>query len=63
LADWHKEALRLHAEQGLGARRISDELGESFSAVNSYLYRWRKKNRKNEEMKDDAVNLPYSKSD
>ena len=57
MADWHKEALRLHTEQGLGAQRISDELGESFSAVNSYLYRWRKKHRKDEKAKDDAVNL------
>ena len=46
MADWHREALRLHTEQGLGAQRISDELGESFSAVNNFLYRWRKKHRK-----------------
>jgi len=44
LADWHKKAIELHQE-GLGAHRISRELGLPFSTVNNYLYRWRKKQK------------------
>ncbi len=42
MADWHKKAIELHQE-GLGAHKIAAELGLPFSTVNTYLYRWRKK--------------------
>ena len=44
MADWHKKAIELHRE-GLGAHRISRELGLPFSTVNNHLYRWRKKQK------------------
>lgn len=44
MADWHKKAIELHQE-GLGAHRISRELGLPFSTVNNHLYRWRKKQK------------------
>ena len=44
LADWHDMALDMYLKQGLGAHKISRELGLPFSTVNSFLYRWRKQN-------------------
>ena len=44
LADWHDIALDMHLKQGLGAHKISHELGLPFSTVNNFLYRWRKRN-------------------
>ena len=44
LADWHDIALDMHLKQGLGAHKISHELGLPFGTVNSFLYRWRKRN-------------------
>ncbi len=37
LADWHDIALDMYLKQGLGADKISRELGLPFGAVNSFL--------------------------
>ena len=44
MADWHDIALDMHLKQGLGAHKISHELGLPFGTVNNFLYRWRKRN-------------------
>ena len=44
MADWHDIALDMYLNQGLGADKISRELGLPFGTVNSFLYRWRKRN-------------------
>ncbi len=41
MADWHERAIQMHRD-GLGAHKISAELGLPFATVNSFLYRWRK---------------------
>ena len=44
MAEWHDIALDMHLKQGMGAHKISHELGLPFSTVNNFLYRWRKRN-------------------
>lgn len=44
MADWRKRAIELY-QDGVPLKEIADKLGKTFGAVNSYLYRWRKKEK------------------